>query len=91
MNNNIPFLLDEEDLSRWAYHYCKDVENDLEILNLITDGFFAAMYCENISKKDERLLQMAIRWVKYIMDYRNSNGESNKVARELLIEFGEEI
>lgn len=48
-----PFLLDEHDISYWAYCYCKNIKDDPKIRRLITDQFYCYLYCRNIDNKSE--------------------------------------
>lgn len=45
----------EYNISRWAYHYCRDVKNDPEVKSLITEAYWAFQYFINI-KKDKEVL-----------------------------------
>ncbi len=52
------FLLNEFKISQWAYWYCRDIKDDPEIREFITNPYWAYMYCEYINKNDERLYEL---------------------------------
>lgn len=53
------FLLNEFKISQWAYSYCKDIKDDPEIREFITNSYWAYHYCRYINKKDKRLIELA--------------------------------
>ena len=53
MNNNSPFLLNEYELSNWAYRYCKNIKDDPKIRKIITKQIFFYLYCRYIKDRSE--------------------------------------
>ncbi len=51
--NNLPFLLDENEISRWAYYYCRKIKDDSEIREFITDPYWAYHYCRYVNDDPE--------------------------------------
>ncbi len=47
------FLLDEYEISKWAYYYCRDVKDDPEIKKYITDSRWSYQYCKFINDDPE--------------------------------------
>ena len=45
--------LDKEEISYWAYYYCKDIEDRPEIREHITDPDWAFEYCRYIEDRPE--------------------------------------
>lgn len=58
--NKTKFLLNDEKISRWAYYYCEQIENDPLVSRLITNSFYAYRYCKRI-RNDPKIR-------KYIME-----------------------
>lgn len=50
---SIPFLLDEIELSNWAYNYCKNIKDDKEIRELITESIDSFKYCKYVCNDPE--------------------------------------
>lgn len=53
LNNKLPFLFDELELSRWSYLYCLNKEDDPEIRKYITNPEWVYMYCRYIDDDPE--------------------------------------
>lgn len=53
MNNNSPFLLNEYELSRWAFTYCKTIKDDPKIRKMITEQIFCYLYCKGVKDRPE--------------------------------------
>lgn len=51
--NNKPFLLNEYELSLWAFEYCYNINDDPDVRDLITDSFRAYNYCKYIKDRPE--------------------------------------
>lgn len=51
--SKLPFLLNEIELSRWAYEYCRDVENNPEIRKHITNSYWMYYYCKYVRNYKE--------------------------------------
>ncbi len=56
--NKLPFLLNEERISRWAYQYCYDINDDPEVKRLITYPYWAYLYCLTFDNNDKRLFEL---------------------------------
>jgi len=66
--------LEPEELSRWAYLYCRDIKDRPEIWKNITDSYWAYCYCRVIKNRPE------LR--KYI---KEDKGEMNVVRSRRII------
>ncbi len=62
---DLPFILNEFRISSWAFWYCKDINNDPEIKELITDPYWAFWYCKEINENDKRLVNISKKYRKY--------------------------
>ena len=45
--------LEPKEISKWAYWYCKDIEDRSEIRKYITVSFWAYFYCKWIKDRPE--------------------------------------
>ncbi len=78
-------LLNEYEISEWAYWYCKDISDNLEIREYITTSGWAYSYCKYI--KDDPEVRKNITdtfWAfMYCIDINNKNDERlMKLAKE---------
>ncbi len=51
--NNLPILLNEYEVSKWAYEYCRRIKDDPEIRKYIVDSFWAYCYCRDTNDDPE--------------------------------------
>ncbi len=51
--NKLPTLLNEYKISLWAYSYCRDINDDLEVKEFITVSIWAYCYCMDIKDDSE--------------------------------------
>ncbi len=65
--NKLPILLNEYEISFWAYLYCKKINNEPEIREFITHSHMAYWYC--ISVKDDPEIRKNITEKVYINLY----------------------
>ena len=75
---NTPFLLDDFELSNWAYWYCTKIEDDPEIRKYITKSLHAYLYCEEVN--DDPDVRKNIIHLFWINCYKNEvkNGHYKK-------------
>lgn len=64
----LPILLNEWAISEWAYHYCRDVNNDSEVKNFITSETFVYYYCLRV-ENDFKMARKYIESSRYIKLY----------------------
>ncbi len=57
---NLPFLLDEDEISSWAYSYCKYVKDDPKIREFITNPSWLNEYVFNINN-DPKIIKIKRR------------------------------
>ncbi len=74
--NDLPILLDEYKISRWAYLYCKDIKDDPEIREYIIESEWAYYYCGNIDDNPEiRKFIIKSEFAYLYCKYINTNDE----------------
>ncbi len=56
--NNLPFILNEHEISKWAYFYCFKINHDPEIKEYITTPRWAYWYCLTFDNNDKRLFKL---------------------------------
>ena len=72
-------LLNEEEMSQWAYKECKKGNNTPEIRKLITNSAFAYWYCIYIESTEEMRSKLTEPfWVKR---YREARKYINEIIR----------
>lgn len=82
--DNKPLILDEWELSRWAYEYCKRVIDDPEIRQLITNQYFCYQYCfyvKDIKEIRNKITKSNIAY--FYCFYINDDPEVRKNITEL--------
>lgn len=83
MSNQLSILFNEEKISGWASLYCRDVKNDPEIREFITDSKEAFYYCKDIN--DDPKVRKNITdplWAYYYCLYINDNPKIRKIAEK---------
>lgn len=78
--NELPFLLDEKEISIWAFWYCKNINNDPEIKKYIIDSEYSFEYCYRV--KDDPEIRKGITEEFWVFQYCYNIKNDVEMARK---------
>lgn len=80
--SNKQILLDEYELSLWAFEYCRDAKDDPEIRKNITESGWAFMYCVDI--KDDPEVRKNITHPEWACNYCTNIYDDPEIRKHII-------